>query len=369
MPQITALNLLGALSDDDLFCGVDAPGTTALASRFTAATVRAYIASPLFDLDTNTPFGSPLNGVYRIRHGFDNFLSNSSFEAWLSGTSVAPSGWVLNGDATVARSATASVGTYSAQIVFGTANTGELYQVLTVDPNVDYTFSCYVQRTAGTGAARLVAQRHDSPFTEYASVALNTGAGWQLATLTVKPSAAGTGMRFSIKSGGVVASTWLVDETMCEESKGVASTWTPRYIDDTYTQDVYGPVSFRAGINNLPAPVAVGDAVTKAYADSIPRNRQTGTAYTLALTDVGGSVEMNNAAANTVTFPQNSAVAIPVEAVGTIGQYGAGLTTLVQGTGATVRSRGGLLNSAGQYAVMSWHKIGTNEFWVTGDLA
>ena len=197
----------------------------------------------LFDLDTNTPVGSPQNSVYRIRHGFDNFLSNSGMEHWTAGTSSAPDAWTLAGDATIARSSTSTSGDYSAEITFGTANTGELYQAPIISTSVDYTFSCYVQRTSGTGTARLVAQENGGDFTEYASIALGTGAGWQLAVLTVKPDDAGT-MRFAIKSNDTTASTWLVDECMFEEGLGVASTWTAASIDDTHDRTVYGDITF-----------------------------------------------------------------------------------------------------------------------------
>ena len=196
-------------------------------------------SSKLFDVDTATP----LNLVTRIHHGFQNYLSNAGFEIWNAGTSVAPTAWTLAGDATVARSSTATIDNYSAQITFGVANTGELYQAIPVSNSVDYTFSCYVQRTSGTGAARLVAQDANSPYTEYSSVTLNTSAGWQLACLTVKPTNSGS-MRFSIKSGDTVASTWLVDECQFEESKGVATTFNYAAINDTSTQNIYGNKNF-----------------------------------------------------------------------------------------------------------------------------
>jgi hypothetical protein len=70
-----------------------------------------------------------------------------------------------------------------------------------------------------------------------------------------------------------------------------------------------------------------------------------------------------------VTLPQNSSVAIPIGATGTILQIAAGTTSVAAGTGATVNSRGALLSSAGQWGAITWVKISTNGFWVTGDLA
>lgn len=90
--------------------------------------------------------------------------------------------------------------------------------------------------------------------------------------------------------------------------------------------------------------------------------------YTLALADAGTDVRMNVASANNMTIPPNSSVAFLLDTVITGGQYGAGITTIVPGSGVTIRSRDGNLVSAGQYARWEMMKIGTNEWWVAGDL-
>jgi hypothetical protein len=220
----------------------------------TAAAARTNLVVPSFDIDV-----ASTNGVERIRSSTENYLANSSFEFWNSGTSVAPDAWTLQGDATIARSSSPTVGTYAAAVTFGTANTGELYQAIGVSNLVDYTFSCYVERTSGTGAARLVAQDSNSPFAEYSSYTLPTGAGQQLAMLTVKPTNSGS-MRFAIKSGGTTASTWRIDECMYQESKAIATTFQHRMIDDTSTQTIfgtkthYGPVFYSALFGNTATP-------------------------------------------------------------------------------------------------------------------
>ena len=96
-------------------------------------------------------------------------------------------------------------------------------------------------------------------------------------------------------------------------------------------------------------------------------NRQTAN-YTLTLADVNQVVEMNVAASNTLTVPPESSVAFPIGT--TIGgaQYGAGQTTLVAGSGVTLRSRGGALKSAGQYARWQVEKVAADEWYVSGDL-
>lgn len=206
-----------------------------------------------FDIDTGSK-----NGVQRIRHSTENFLANASIEFWNSGTTVAPDAWTLAGDATISRVSNPTIGSYAAQIVFGTANTGEFYQAIDVSNLVDYTFSCYVERTSGSGTGRLVAQRGDSPFTEYASVAMPTGAGTQLVLLTVKPSVSGT-MRFSIKSGNTTTSTWHVDECMLQESNAIATTFQHRMLDDTTNQNVYGDKYFGfISANNMEITTTLG---------------------------------------------------------------------------------------------------------------
>jgi len=52
-----------------------------------------------------------------------------------------------------------------------------------------------------------------------------------------------------------------------------------------------------------------------------------------------------------------------------LAQYGAGQTTVVAGSGVTVRSSGGKLNLSGQYSGASLIKIGSDEWYLFGDIA
>jgi hypothetical protein len=79
-----------------------------------------------------------------------------------------------------------------------------------------------------------------------------------------------------------------------------------------------------------------------------PPNIQTGTTYTLALSDAGNPVGMNNASANIVTIPPNSSVAFIVGVRVTIYQKGTGTTTIAAGSGVTLE--GSVVSTAGQYA-------------------
>lgn len=59
-------------------------------------------------------------------------------------------------------------------------------------------------------------------------------------------------------------------------------------------------------------------------------NNQTGTTYTLAITDLGNDVTLSNASAITVTLPQTSTVAFPIGSKIKIINLGAGTATLVK---------------------------------------
>ena len=91
-------------------------------------------------------------------------------------------------------------------------------------------------------------------------------------------------------------------------------------------------------------------------------NAQTGTTYTLALTDVAKVVSLTNAASITLTIPTNATVAFPTGTQILLYQGGAGQVT-VGGAGVTINSQGTKLKINGQYAVAGLLKVGTDE-WV-----
>lgn len=101
----------------------------------------------------------------------------------------------------------------------------------------------------------------------------------------------------------------------------------------------------------------------------IPANNQTGTSYTLALSDAGGIVECNNAAAFTLTVPPYSAVAFPTGTFLMVWQQGVGVVTITAGAGVTLLSDGGLLQCTAQYANVTLRLHSTNVWSVFGDLA
>jgi len=92
-------------------------------------------------------------------------------------------------------------------------------------------------------------------------------------------------------------------------------------------------------------------------------NRQTAS-YTLVLGDANNVVEQNVASSNTLTVPPNSSVAFPINTQITLTQYGVGLTTVVAGSGVTIRSSSGGLASPGQYFPMVLWKVATDEWYL-----
>lgn len=90
--------------------------------------------------------------------------------------------------------------------------------------------------------------------------------------------------------------------------------------------------------------------------------------YTPNLNDAGKVVEMNSGSANSFTVPPNSAVPFPIGIRIDIAQLGAGLTTIAASAGVTLRSYNNALKLAGQYAMASIQKRGTDDWWVAGNI-
>ena len=97
-------------------------------------------------------------------------------------------------------------------------------------------------------------------------------------------------------------------------------------------------------------------------------NPQTGTSYTLVLTDAGKMVTMANASAITLTVPPNASVAFPVNTRIDLLQYGAGQVTIAAGSGVTIYSKASALKLSAQYAGATLWKKATNTWVLVGDI-
>ena len=100
-----------------------------------------------------------------------------------------------------------------------------------------------------------------------------------------------------------------------------------------------------------------------------PLNAQTGTAYTLVLTDEGKMITSSNAAVQTITVPPNASVAFPIGAEILVTQIGTGKVTIAAGTGVTISSADNALNLRTQYSSATLIKVGTNLWYAFGDLS
>jgi hypothetical protein len=124
-----------------------------------------------------------------------------------------------------------------------------------------------------------------------------------------------------------------------------------------------------AWTNRTPAQAKtdIGVATDIATAQTVTVNPQTGTTYTLVLTDANKAVECSNAAAITLTVPPNSSVAFPTGTVIEILQVGAGQVTLAAGIGVTLNTPSSLLARA-QWSTLGLRKRATDSWIVTGDM-
>ena len=130
--------------------------------------------------------------------------------------------------------------------------------------------------------------------------------------------------------------------------------------------------------STVTAAMITSDAVTQAkIADravgsteltNLSLNAQTGTTYTLALSDAQKLVTLTTASAITLTVPTNSSVAFTIGDQVNLLQLGAGQVT-VSGAGVTLRSEGSKLKLKAQYAIATLIKVGTDEWVVVGNLA
>ena len=95
-------------------------------------------------------------------------------------------------------------------------------------------------------------------------------------------------------------------------------------------------------------------------------NAQTGTTYTLALTDAGKLVTLSNGSAISLTVPTNTSVAFPIGTQVNMAQINTGRVTVAGDTGVTVNSSLGLKTRT-QYSVITCIKTATDTWLLTGD--
>ena len=115
------------------------------------------------------------------------------------------------------------------------------------------------------------------------------------------------------------------------------------------------------------AVTIIGGAVSASSV--LTTNAQTGTTYTLVLTDANNTmVELSNTSAITVTVPLNSSVAFPVGSQINLLQTNTGQVTVVGAGGVTVNGTPGLKFRA-QWSGASLIKRSTDGWVLVGDVS
>ena len=131
-------------------------------------------------------------------------------------------------------------------------------------------------------------------------------------------------------SGAQTTANAAIPATQKGAVNGVAQLDGAQHLPATQLPALTGDVTSTAG------GAATVLAATAPALSQQSTNAQTGTTYTLVLADAGNNVDMNNAAANTLTIPPHSAVAFPVGTLITVTMAGAGVTTIAAGAGVTI---------------------------------
>ena len=116
-----------------------------------------------------------------------------------------------------------------------------------------------------------------------------------------------------------------------------------------------------------------GQVLTAAELDAVATamiaiNAQTGTTYSVVLSDDGKLLTCDNAASIALTIVPNSSVAFGIGTQINIMQLGAGTVTITAGAGVTLQSAGSKLKTDAQYAVATCCKIATDTWVVVGNL-
>lgn len=152
---------------------------------------------------------------------------------------------------------------------------------------------------------------------------------------------------------------------------------TQTYVDNAITSLVDAAPAALDTLNELAA--ALNDdsnfstTVTNSIATKVDKlistNAQTGTTYTLVLSDASKLVELNNASAITLTIPANSSVAYDVGTKIDLLQTGAGQVTVTGAGGVTINGYNSATKLSGQWAAASLVKRATDTWVMIGNIS
>ena len=177
-----------------------------------------------------------------------------------------------------------------------------------------------------------------------------------------------------VSTAGLTPDGAVVIGQECVTYTGLTETALTGCVRGALRQDGYGPPSaHEIGEDVTQEPIAgnvrvLAEAVMALQARverllvGVSVNAQTGTTYTLAASDWGRLVTVDNAAAVTLWVPAG----LPVGFRCRIAQAGAGRVT-VTADGTTVSNRAGQTKTAGHWAVVELEGIALNTYLLSGD--
>lgn len=170
-------------------------------------------------------------------------------------------------------------------------------------------------------------------------------------------------------SGYATTKLWLKQSPGVQEAPGTVHYWnnTAPASDEANWPQVTPDVPIVGAASAAAAATsAAAAAVSAAAATRTTPKRKTGS-HILEIEDRAATIEMSVGAANTLTVPPESSVAFDLGDFVNVVQYGAGATTIVAGSGVTIRSRLGLV-LGGRYAMGTLYKSAADEWIAGGDL-
>jgi hypothetical protein len=112
------------------------------------------------------------------------------------------------------------------------------------------------------------------------------------------------------------------------------------------------------------------DASTASTSSNVSFNTNSGSTYTLQLSDSNNTViEMTSSTINTVTVPPSATTNFSTGVQISVVQNGTGQTSIVAGAGVTILSAGGALNLRAQYSFATLIKKSGNTWYLSGDIS
>ena len=177
-----------------------------------------------------------------------------------------------------------------------------------------------------------------------------SGTGYAVATLVANIEGSVTGGNIVIADAGTIGSASDTDAIAIASNGVVTFSQVPVLPNDTIeTADIQ---------DNAVTPAKIAGAV----------NAQTGTTYTLVLTDAFKTVTSSNGSAQTVTIPLNSSVAFATGDRIDIVMLGSGTTSVTGASGVTLNGvNGGTGAISAQFAAVSCLKIATDTWILMGN--